>query len=113
MLTLICLKRSCFFVVCGPKMFIIYYEITNCNSIHIFQNTSFNCCNFLFNQIFVRFMNKNGIIDDYINDLNFKKYVKYLLLLIYVPVDKINYEFETILKLKQKNSSYDLITDFL
>ncbi|KAG0442298.1 hypothetical protein DMUE_0376 [Dictyocoela muelleri] len=89
-------------------MFIIDFEITIYNSIiHIFENTSINCCIFHFNQIFIRFMNENGINDDFIYDLNNKKYVKYLLLLVYGAIDKIDHVFRKILKLKQENSSYD------
>ncbi|KAG0442365.1 hypothetical protein DMUE_0324 [Dictyocoela muelleri] len=107
-------KKIKFLLKQSPENFIIDFEMGIYNAINtiFFYNTKLYGCNFHFNQIFIRFLNDQKIIDFYKEDKNFKMYVKYLLLLAFVPPDKIQEEFQKILMLKQNNHCYNLITNF-
>ncbi|KAG0440800.1 hypothetical protein DMUE_1484 [Dictyocoela muelleri] len=97
-------KKIKFLVKQSPEIFIIDYEMGIYNAINtVLDHTKLYGCNFHFNQIFIRFLNEQKIIDFYKNYKNFKIYVKYLLLLAFVPPDKIQEEFQKIEMLKQNN----------
>ncbi|KAG0422345.1 hypothetical protein DMUE_6219, partial [Dictyocoela muelleri] len=96
-----------------PEYFIIDFELAVYNSIkEIMPNTIINGCNFHFNQLIVRFLNVNNILKYYKTDEHFKKFVKYLLLLAYVPLNMIEYEFEKIKNMKRNIDYYDNFLDY-
>ncbi|KAG0441400.1 hypothetical protein DMUE_1081 [Dictyocoela muelleri] len=97
----------------GPDVFIIDFEIAVFNSIKtIFPNTKINGCNFHFNQLIVNFLKKNQLIGIYKVNEKFRKFVKYLLILSYVPKEKIEVEFEKIIAIKEDNNIYDIIIKY-
>ncbi|KAG0431886.1 hypothetical protein DMUE_5537 [Dictyocoela muelleri] len=96
-----------------PKYFIVDFEIGIYNSImQVFNGIEIYGCNFHFSQIVVRFLKESKIITFYKNETDFRKYVKYTLLLSYIPIEKIDYEFAKIQKLKKDLWHYDLFYDF-
>ncbi|KAG0441405.1 hypothetical protein DMUE_1078 [Dictyocoela muelleri] len=78
-----------------PVTMIIDYEIAVYNAISkVFYNTKISGCNFHFNQIITRFMIENKIIDIYKTNEHFKKIVRYLLILAYLPTNIVKSEFK-------------------
>ncbi|KAG0435736.1 hypothetical protein DMUE_4566 [Dictyocoela muelleri] len=97
----------------GPKMILIDFETSVYNAIsNVFPEVEIRGCNFHLNQIVVRFMNEKKIIENYKKDLNFKKYVKYLLILAYVPESSVENEYNKIKGLKKDKYEYTVIDDF-
>ncbi|KAG0420574.1 hypothetical protein DMUE_6337, partial [Dictyocoela muelleri] len=78
----------------------------------VFPEVEIRGCNFHFNQIVVRFMIENKIIENYKNDLTFRKFVKYLLSLAYVPKQSVESEYKKINNIKKNKYEYNLINDF-
>jgi hypothetical protein len=98
-------------VGCEPAIFITdFKEAPICAFKHILKNSIVNGCTFHYSQIIWRFVQNKGAVTVYNNDFEFQKCVKYILLLPYVPVKHINYEF---LKLKNEYYYGDLNKIFL
>ncbi|KAG0441280.1 hypothetical protein DMUE_1167 [Dictyocoela muelleri] len=94
-------------------MLVINFEISVYNAFKkIFPNCELKSCNFHFNQIVVRYMNENNILEKYKNDANFKKYVKYLLSLSFIPESNVIEDFNKIKNTKRDDNEYNLITNF-
>ncbi|KAG0440779.1 hypothetical protein DMUE_1501 [Dictyocoela muelleri] len=67
---------------------------------------------FHFSRIVIRYLNQNGLIINYKSDLNFRKFVKYLIFLAYVPENSVFEEFEKICKLSNQSLEYQKVIDF-
>ncbi|KAG0442008.1 hypothetical protein DMUE_0619 [Dictyocoela muelleri] len=61
---------------------------------NIFPSAKFFGCNFHFSQIIWRKIQDLNLVVAYKNNENFRKFVSYLLLLSYVPVQNIDYEYQ-------------------
>ncbi|KAG0438517.1 hypothetical protein DMUE_3037 [Dictyocoela muelleri] len=57
-------------------------------------------------------MNKEKILQNYKSDNNFKKYVKFLMILAYIPIEKVNDEFKKLKKYMNKENEYIKITEY-
>ncbi|KAG0429009.1 hypothetical protein DMUE_5772 [Dictyocoela muelleri] len=96
-----------------PITMIIDYEIAVYNAISkVFNNVKISGCNFHFNQITTRFMIENKIIDVYRTNEHFRKYVKYLLILAYLPPAVVKNEFKKITEMKLNSFPYISILAF-
>ncbi|KAG0423367.1 hypothetical protein DMUE_6155, partial [Dictyocoela muelleri] len=62
--------------------------------------------------LIVKFLKKNNLLKFYNIDNNFKMFVKYLLILAYVPEKSIEIEFEKIKKLKKDIFYYDQFLEY-
>ncbi|KAG0428311.1 hypothetical protein DMUE_5833 [Dictyocoela muelleri] len=79
----------------SPKLLIIDFEIAVFNvASYVFKNIEIRGCNFHFNQIIVKFMNINGLRMEYNRNSDFKKYVKYLSILAFIPENKVKIEYK-------------------
>ncbi|KAG0437203.1 hypothetical protein DMUE_3821 [Dictyocoela muelleri] len=97
----------------SPKYFIIDFEISVFNEIrNISPSTQINGVNFYFTQIIMKFMNENKIMHFYKTNNDFKKFIKYLLILAYVPENCVKLEFERVLTLSYQFEAYTLISGF-
>ncbi|KAG0435807.1 hypothetical protein DMUE_4522 [Dictyocoela muelleri] len=65
----------------------------------VFTNSKLAGCNFHFSQIIWRRVHKNNLVIKYKSDENFRKLIRYLILLSYVPICKVEKELE---KFKRK-----------
>ncbi|KAG0442486.1 hypothetical protein DMUE_0237 [Dictyocoela muelleri] len=65
-----------------------------------FRESSINGCSFHLSQIFLRFIKKNhGNIYKYNED--YRRFVKYIYFLAFIPKEQVNFEFEKICLLKK------------
>ncbi|KAG0442249.1 hypothetical protein DMUE_0416 [Dictyocoela muelleri] len=97
----------------SPKLLIIDFEIAVFYAAsYVLKSIEIRGCNFHFNQIIVKFMNINGLINEYKRNNDFKKYVKYLSIQAFIPENKVEFEYEKIKRLKGSTVEYDLIDNF-
>lgn len=63
----------------------------------------------LINQLVVKFMNKNQLLNTYQTDENFRLVVQYILILAFVPENMIEKEFWESRKQKEKYECYEIL----
>ncbi|KAG0420793.1 hypothetical protein EQH57_0001 [Dictyocoela roeselum] len=79
---------------CPPKMLIMDFEISVFNAVRdVFPDIETRGCNFHFSQIVVKFMNENKMLAFYNYNKDFKRFVKFLMILAFVPEEKVEEEF--------------------
>ncbi|KAG0435992.1 hypothetical protein DMUE_4439 [Dictyocoela muelleri] len=93
-----------------PKNINMDFELAIYNSLHkCFPSSLLRGCLFHLSQIIVRYLKPN-IINRYKYDIEFKNYVKYMYFLAFVPVNKINTEFQKLLGLRKNETEYHEFT---
>ncbi|KAG0441384.1 hypothetical protein DMUE_1086 [Dictyocoela muelleri] len=84
-----------------PKYMIIDFEMAVFNAVRqILPDIIINGCNFHFNQLIVKYLINNKLIDIYRTNENFKNFVKYLLLLAFVPLKSMEMNMKKLKQLK-------------
>ncbi|KAG0437476.1 hypothetical protein DMUE_3664 [Dictyocoela muelleri] len=98
---------------CSPKMLIMDFEISVFNAFrNVFPDIETRGCNFHFSKIVVKFMNENKILPFYKNEDNFKTFIKYLMILDFVPEEKAEEEFANLKLLRKEMQECELIYNF-
>ncbi|KAG0436636.1 hypothetical protein DMUE_4121 [Dictyocoela muelleri] len=89
------------------------FEISFFNAVrNVFPDIETRGCNFYFSQIVVKFIYENKILPFYKNADNFKTFVKYLMILAFVPEEKVEEEFTNLKLLKKEMQDFELILYF-
>ncbi|KAG0427306.1 hypothetical protein DMUE_5911 [Dictyocoela muelleri] len=85
-----------------PEYIITDFELSAFNDFkNVYTNSNLSGCYLYFTQIIVRLMNKEKILQKYKSDNSFKKYVKFIMILAYIPIEKVNDEFKKLKKIHE------------
>ncbi|KAG0440202.1 hypothetical protein DMUE_1911 [Dictyocoela muelleri] len=96
-----------------PQYIVVDFELAQYNAIwHTFTNTVINGCVFHYSQIIVRYLQKTNILSKYSNDSDFRKFVKYMIYLSYVPTNRVLCEYNKILLMKKENNEYNDFSNY-
>ncbi|KAG0439212.1 hypothetical protein DMUE_2588 [Dictyocoela muelleri] len=95
-------------IVTEPEYYIIDFEIAQYNLIKKkIKNTALYGCNLHFTQIMIRYIQKSGYLYLYKNNIEYKRFIKYLLMQAYVPIKNVISEFEKLKEIKKDFKEYN------
>ncbi|KAG0437618.1 hypothetical protein DMUE_3591 [Dictyocoela muelleri] len=80
-----------------PENIIADFELASFNSLRkSFLLANISGCYFHFNQIIIRYLKKNKFLEIYKTNSYYKKFIKYMIFLAFVPHECVYAEFEKI-----------------
>ncbi|KAG0441854.1 hypothetical protein DMUE_0745 [Dictyocoela muelleri] len=91
-----------------PKYIVIDFELAAHNSLkNNFINSEIKGCYFHLTQIIVKFLKTNKLMETYKMNHEYKKFIKYMIFLTFVPPNNIKNEFKKICLLKRDDKCYE------